>query len=447
MVVMGTPKATLKRVSWQEVSIDVHQCNPELATIIDQLSPGDDLPLIKVSYPYGAQITHHTTLHLPNDQGDLVPLGDPSLDAELQTMLAGQDTLLPLSLLLKGAAEIYTQFNERILPWSLLMPGQLLSLWRKLDQSDTFHPVHIFNVTSGARSIFMAPNIGDSGAHNRLKRDFSLHAPPPINLHDHWEIFRAIAQHPDTHSTWQSELLLFPAKWLELIHHDPAWLPLRCYLYQYGWQTSAYSRNQLFYNYAFSIALAGRNYKPAPYINDTAKHLIAIAVGAKPGFRVLLDDSIAPVSLFQKVYLESYGLKKYIPSVIGPAYWSKQNTSPIYYSLQYPITYEFSPKSRKVASTLHNLSELKCLLDIFIQALANNQLNVEDTILKQLGKTLHFDYFHNKLDQQKEVKLTNLLPNKDSSLTVSPMPDREFAESGTFFLGCIQISHDNAEDL
>ncbi len=440
---MGAHTAILEQVSWHQISADVHQCNSELATIIDQLSPGNDLPLVKVTYPYGAQITHHTILHLPNDQGELVPLGDASLDPKLQEMLAGQDTLLPLSLLLQGAAEIYTQFNERVLPWSLLMPGQLLSLWRKLEQGDTFHPAHIFNVTSGARSIFMAPNVGDSGAHSRLKRDFSLHTPPPLNLHDHWEIFRAIAQHPDTECKWQSQLLLFPIKWLELIHHDPTWLPLKCYLYQYGWQTSGYSRNQLFYNYAFSMALAGRNYKPDPYINDTAKHLIAIAVGAKPGFRVLLDDNAAPISLFQQIYLESYGLKKYIPSVIGPAYWSKQNPSPIYYSLQYPTTYEFSPKSRKMASTLYNLSELKCLLDIFIHALNSNQLNVEDTVLKQLGKTLHFDYFHNKPDQQKEVKLTSLLPEKDTSLLQSPQPGREFAESGTFFRGCIQISHDS----
>ena len=194
------------------------------------------------------------------------------------------------------------------------------------------------------------------------------------------------------------------------------------------------------------MALAGRNYKPDPYINDTAKHLIAIAVGAKPGFRVLLDDNIAPVSLFQKIYLESYGLKKYIPSVIGPAYWSEQNMAPIYYSLQYPTTYEFSPKSRKVASTLYNLSELKCLLDIFTHASAGNQLNVGDTILKQLGKTLHFDYFHNKPDQQKEVKLTSLLPENNPSLLQSPELGREFAESGTFFRGCIQLSHHNLDE-
>ena len=108
-----------------------------------------------------------------------------------------------------------------------------------------------------------------------------------------------------------------------------------------------------------------------------------------------------------------------------------------------PTTYEFTPKSRKVASTLQNLSELKCLMDIFIQALHQGTLNIEDTVVSKIATDVVFDYFHSKPDAQREIALTIDLPKADSSL-VSYDHKRygeglEFPESGGFFRGCVRI--------
>jgi len=51
-----------------------------------------------------------------------------------------------------------------------------------------------------------------------------------------------------------------------------------------------------------------------------------------------------------------------------PAHFYFENDKlPVYYSLQNPSTYAFSPKSRKLSSTLFEMRELAHIMRIFYQ--------------------------------------------------------------------------------
>ncbi|HAU3965748.1 TPA: chromate resistance protein ChrB domain-containing protein [Legionella pneumophila] len=102
----------------------------------------------------------------------------------------------------------------------------------------------------------------------------------------------------------------------------------------------------------------------------------------------------------------------------------------------------FSPKSRKISSTIHDLSELKHILDIFLDEVKRGNLNIEDTIIGKLANYANFDFFHNKPDRHNEIKLTYDMTVGDPALTynLTQYGKRELSESGTFVRGCIRIS-------
>ncbi|NEU34928.1 hypothetical protein GN156_30175, partial [bacterium LRH843] len=88
----------------------------------------------------------------------------------------------------------------------------------------------------------------------------------------------------------------------------------------------------------FSVIQNSRNLKPNPYLLDTAKHLFAIALGEVPGYAPQLDDEQLPLRVLQQAYVESYGMKKYVPTILAPVNFSLETKSfpAVYYSLSYP---------------------------------------------------------------------------------------------------------------
>jgi hypothetical protein len=314
---------------------------------------------------------------------------------------------------------------------------------KKLEENNSFHPVKMFTITAGARFICMLPNISDLSLHKNLKRDFNVRQAPPKTLLEQWEIFKTIAYHPLAHCNWAVELLFFSEKWFEKIKCDSAWRSLYLIMLEMAWKKSAYERNQMFYNLAFSRAQASRNLKPNPYLADTAKHLFMIASGIVPAFGVASNNLCAPVSLLQKVYLESYGIRGYIPTMFASKHFSSSNFyQPVYYSLTLPTTLEFSPKSRKISSTTQDLSELSHVMQIFIDEICGNRLKIEDTILGEVATNTEFEYFHSKPDRHGEIKLTRDMIKKDNLLIQyhKDASERMFADSGSLIRGCVQIS-------
>ena len=432
----------IKKVLWKEIRPKVLKVNEQLTKIIDDIDPDVKLPLYFARYPYGSAIVNEGIFYVPNNEGEIVPIDDNRIDNKMREDFSYSGNGLPAGVILTNTAHESIGLTNQLLPMGVVSPGTIFALWRKLDQISTFHPIKMFTITAGARFIFMLPNISDYSLHKNLKRDFNVRQAPPKTLVEQWEIFKSITHHPSLNCDWAVELLFFSRQWFEKIKQDPAWYTLYLLMLEQAWQKSAYERNQMLYNLAFSGAQANRNLKPNPYLADTAKHLFMIAAGIVPGFGVAIDDQCAPISLIQKVYLESYGIRGYIPTMFIPKHFSLfESGHPIYYSLAFPTTLEFSPKSRKLSSTLQDLSELRHVIQTFIEEIHFHKLKVEDTIIGSVATNAEFEYFHSKPDRHGEVKLTNKMIQGDSLLTYHPQnTTRDFADNGSLIRGCVRIS-------
>ncbi len=437
-------KATIEKTSWANVRKKVVAVNPQLAAIIDDINPGSEFSLYVAKYPYGSEIVHEGTFYVPDANGELLPLQDKGIDKKVREELDYAGNGLPAGVVLTRTLHESIATNDEILPLGVVSPGSIFALWKKLDPAISFHPVKMFTLTAGARFIFMLPNISDYSHHKNLKRDFNVRHSPPKNLLDQWEIFKTILNHPSADVDWSAELLFFSGKWFDTMKNDPAWRPLYLYMLEHAWKRSGFERNQMFYDLAFSRAQANRNLKPNPYLADTVKHLLMIASGTAAGFGVVCKDCSAPVSFLQKVYVESYGLRSYVPTFLAPQHFELHGEeSPVYYSLTIPTTLEFSPKSRKISSTLHDLAELRHVTQVFMEEIRNGKLKVEDTTIGQIARDVAFDFFHSKPDRHGEIRLSSEMVDGDDRLMESDasLGKRKFADAGAFVRGCVRISH------
>ena len=434
-------KNSLVKLYWRDVKDLMGQVNPSLAKLIDALNPDDSLFFYKASYPFGATIVDQGLFYIPLENGRIVPINDSEVDGEFQKNMAYAENGFPAGMLTHNSYELFIRAGHQVLPVLVPSIGSFVGLWKQLDHRPVFHPVNIFNMTAGARSIFMLPNVGDVMFHHNLKRDYNVHHQPPKTLQDQWSIFKAIAEHE--RSTWRTELLLLPGIWFDKVKKDPGWHELYRAFLESAWHSSGYERNLMFYDYAFSCAQANQNLKPNPYLLDTVRHLIAIALGSIPGFKPATDETMGPIALFQRAYAESYSLKKYAPVIMHPAHFDLLNAdeSPVYYSLQFPTTLTFSPRSRQLFSTLFDLRELRYIVDAFMDELSGNKVKLETTIVGEIPKLVEFDFYHNKPDQHDEIQLTSAMLNGDPRLVGSLYNSRtqDFANSGAFVRGCVRI--------
>lgn len=437
-------KASIKKVYWAHIRDRVSKVNPSLAKIIDHIDPTVKFPLYLARYPYGSVIVNEGVFNVPMPNGELMPLDESHIDSNIKEDFTYAGTGIPAGVVLDRSMHESIATTDQILPLGVVSKGSIFALWRKLDSAVSYHPIKMFTITAGARFIFMLPNISDRSLHKNLKRDFNVRQSPPKNLLDQWEIFKTILNHPSATCDWSTELLFFSGQWFEKIKNDPAWRDLHLYMLEHAWKRSAYERNQMFYDLAFSRAQANRNLKPNPYLADTVKHLLMIASGTAAGFGVVSGNNCGPISFLQKVYVESYGLRNHIPTIMAPRHFtSAEQCNPVYYSLTLPTTLEFSPKSRKISSTLHDLAELRHVTNVFMDEIRNGKLKVEDTTIGHIARDVAFEFFHSKPDRHGEIQLTQSMVKGDPMLVESykDFSKWKFADSGAFIRGCVRISH------
>ena len=163
---------SFQKVYWQDVRKAVAKVNPQLAKLIDKLSPGKDLPLYRASYVYGSVIVEKGKFYLPASDGTLVAMSSSKIPAEISQDFKSVGDELPAGMVLKNSTEIFIQARDLILPCRIHKAGIIFALWSFLESQKVFHPPKLFNITAGARCICMVPNIGDVALHKNLKRDF-----------------------------------------------------------------------------------------------------------------------------------------------------------------------------------------------------------------------------------------------------------------------------------
>lgn len=291
----------------------------------------------------------------------------------------------------------------------------------------------------------MLPNIGCTTNHANLERDFNVQRSPAKSLYEHWYVFKEIVNSEIVNSDWRCGVMYFSEKWISKIHNDKSWGDLKQYLHETAWHQFEYEMNRIHYDIIFSMIQQSRNLKPNPYLTDTAKHLFATAIGSAPGYAPALDDAALPLHVLQNVFIESYGLKKYHPTIMQPLHFNyEKDKYPVYYSLQNPSTHVFSPKSREASSTLFEMRELDHIMKIFVEELSNKNGMCSDTIIDKISTGVKFGYFHNKVDRHRVIRSSSEIVSSDKRFvytsTKHKYSDAGFSSDAPFLRGCISIS-------
>jgi hypothetical protein len=430
----------LKQVFWKDVRETIGKISPDFASIIDDLDPKADHYFYAIDYPYGSVIVDHGIFQVPNSDNRIVPITHPTISHQEKENL-GYSGTVPFGLVIENCIEAFMYGKERIIPSSLVKEGQFISLWRVLDEGISYHTGKFWNITSGSRSICMGPKITDSKCHKALKTAYHLKYNIPETLFNHWNLFAQLANHQEFPQPWTSTILFFPKQWFSH-RKDKRWANFYLYLFNIVWQGSSFRRNQFIFDFAFSCAQENKGLRPNPYLADIVRHLIAIGSGAVPGFAPAIDNSVAPVSGLQRVFLEVYGLKKYAPIILHAHHFSQRDHRATYYSFQIPNTTVFSPRSRKMSSAMSDLQEANYIMEVLLAEILRGNIEVENTPLFWLAQHVKYGFYHSDKDKSETILSAGDIENLDKNFTKTLVNKNGYAfpEFAPFFKGCVATS-------
>ena len=435
-------KPSFEKISLSNAIKGIERVNPELAKIIKDLSPSDDHTLYVLNSPYGCLHTRNGKLYLPNAQGLMLPLNDYKGLREDLSYNRGSN---PVSLVLKNSFEVFINYEQRTITSGLMVEkGSLFGTWIVLNKQFAHHPTFIWNISAGARSIFMLPKIFDSLGYARLSDKFNVDVDVPKDLMGHYNVFKALANSPLFNDKWSASLLMFGKKWFEHFD-DRAWIDFNYYLYRTSWKGSEYFRNKPILNLIYSIVKDKKNLKPNPYLADTVENLLAVSMGGAIGFSPAMNELFAPIKRLQEIFVDIYQLRDYAPIIMQPRLFSlHDNNNPIYYSLLFPTTMEFAPKSKNFSSHIGDLKDVKYLLLKYLDVIANNELNLAPTPIYELVNKVKFDFFHHQSANDKEGMLRNVTKifEEDPAFAEAAKvtKNKGLPENSKFLKACIRIS-------
>jgi len=433
----------IEELTWPEARNAVVNSCKELADIIDEISPSKEFTVFKIRYPFGAKILYNKSFYLPNDVNTSVPIDDSSNADDIKNKLTY--SAVPLGIITKNTAEIFLDIHRKIFSLAILGNDLELGIWEYFGWIDNY------NITSGARSLYMLPKISETLSHKQLKKKFGVIESPPKHLYDHWKVFSQIAKSNFFPTNWFCEIIFLSDKWIEPIKKDLAWVKLALYISQKSWQHSNYGRKKAALDVVWEFfvrSLSNKELKFDPYVVDTLKHIIYISTGAVPASAPSTgNDESGPLKNIQMIYEDprGYGLEEYIATIMEPQYFSLNNPNSVYYSLQLPTLLESLPRIKKVTSVIDNIRELSELLNCFLVDHTEiwSKLTIGSTPLNNLLSKLQIDYFHGDMFAYGDIiKSSTKMPECDQRLKYDPLGEkkRAFACNSSFLRGCVKIS-------
>lgn len=429
----------LEEVKWDDISDDVYKINPKLAQKCDYVNMHNKCPIYKVKYPYGLPIVKDGEFYLPTLNGETISIKDAKIPASLRQSLAYAH--LPLACIINNSSEVFIEEEQRVIPINFLKAGELFGLF-ELMYLLTQAPIlrqPIWNVSAGARSVFMLPSVSNIISNRRINKKFNMHnyANEVVNNQQHWSIFRNISSN-NKKNIWHTTILVFSNKWFEN-QNNVAYTEFYQYLVKQCWKQlqllQGFNEHDKLW-LLFTRAINKRNLKPRTYIVDTIKHLISIAQGIGMAFEPSIDDTDLPVSLIQQVYIRDYNLRNYIPNIMQPTKLTKDNK--VYYSLSMPTIPNSSLHCNNPPRIIEDQRNIKYLLDILMDIIPNKKNGLNTDL-----ENIKFEYFHSNQDESYQINSSITIPEDDPkffSYNNSYADNKIFCASSSFFKGCIRIS-------
>ncbi len=430
-----------KACTWDAVREQVYTINPQFCAIVDALSPGSEFTLYKMAYPYGSKILKNGDLCLPT-QGRMLSLRHADVSPTVKKALGYNLHSNPVSMVLSHSAEMYIPLEDRVIPHSILHPGDVFGLGSLFDGLISHcPPLFLWDMTAGARSVTMLSKISDTISHRRLIQTFQLNSSSPKNLLDHWSVFTELANNPKLGDPWETELLFFSQSWIDKLK-DKAWIGLRDYLRELAWQQSAYWRNQYTSNLIWTRIQHEEGLKPSPYVADIVKHLFAVGVSALPGFAPATDDTLGPFTRIQQAYFDVYRMKEYPPIIMQPEYFLPKENNCVYSSMQFLSAMELSPKSNDRSSTIADLYSVQSLVKKYLRGILDGEFNMTGSRLHTMAKNMSYQFYHSNAGEYPGIMSSSDIPQHDARFAkiLKQYPDASFPITGSFLRGCIGIS-------
>ncbi len=439
---------SIVKFSWQDIRDKLYQIEPRFTEIVDGLQPL--APLYMLSFPYGEMIGDDLSQFIPHDDGKgFYRLTDENAPSDIVKHLGYGKNSAPLGMVLNKSIEFFVDLPQKALtiPIRIATAGEFYNFSRILSipsNRKPFAPNGLLKATAGARTVFSLPYLTCQTSFNRLESNIGMLSKYPVSQYEHFQLFKEITNRSQNKDQWRMQLLYFSEEWVENILNNKKWFKLSSYLYQLAWKASDYKRNQYYYDISYSIIQEMHNCRTNPYLNDTARHILDVAIGAFPGLSPLVNDELLPLDTIQYALSYLYGLKKHMPSIIGPEYFDYLGNKPTYYPLQYPITRSFSPKNKNSISMLNHLGELKTILQRFLLEIKREDGIWYDTILQDAVQSIRIDYIHNnynhKIDPISPEKIIERDPRflyvNKKCLRNNDQP----ATEANFFRGCIGLT-------
>ena len=442
---------TLEIVAWHEVKEQVNKLNPDIAEEIDALPVENikNMPLVRARYPFGAAIESKDDLWVYyKDQP--MKIQDERITADIRDLLDYPWKGIPVGMLTHNTIEWYVDLPSHMVPVRLVKPGTIFSLYSLFDPAIN-HVMHgAYSSTAGCRSLLMLPKISHQQYNDRLSKAFNIHEHLcPKTLPQQWYLFKEISDSEQFDEDWYCEMLFFPRQMLEHLRRR---MKFRDSLMKRIWEFTSFSRNAAMYDLLWAIFTEKlpNSIRNTPFIIETAKHVVKMAMRQVPCYKPATSDLTAPIRKLTEAFLNIYRIRYYLPIFMQPEMYNGRY--PVYYSLHKHTFFHPIPERSNANRTISEMSTIKQLVLDFTERVLNQQfpMSLDDTVLYQTLKEVHFEFFHpqggsnlnNNIDQipQEDKRFMSIV----NELKIEK--DLVFPDHSIFFNGCIRVMpNENAE--
>ncbi len=418
-------------LTWSDVAEKVRRVNPGLSNVIDEIDPPKNWKIVKVRYAFGDEILRKGELFIPHNNV-LVGIEDPEFNFELSKLLSYSS--MPIGLTTHSTMELFIDYQEKIIPFSLMLPGKIFALWIALDANSPFHG-KIWNMVAGTRALFFLPKITDAIALKKLGKVFNINFQTPRSFWDQWFLLKELSSFQL--DPWYLETIYFSAEWFK---NGPKQNHLRSFLLGTAWRGTSFLRNDIVFDLIYSYAQAEKNIRIDPYLVDIVKHLYALGCGSYPGFAFANSDLSAPINFIKEAFNNFYEIE-YSPTLMHTNYFDPNMHTSLFYSLQLPTQLEFSPKSRKKTTNIDALYYILSSMKRLKSYIIDNRRDMQGQELYLWAENVSYQYYHSHPSEEYSIQpIINLLNEEKILKEEELFYKKPFCETNIFMRGLIKLS-------
>lgn len=430
---------SIHRIFWPEAKIIIERTYPALYQILSKLEGINNTYYYVASYGFGDYMGISTAARVANEEGDIVPIRDNSVNVQVQKdLLYGADSA-PLGMIIKNCFEWHhITREEKLFPIAVQGEGAVFNVRIIFNESKSITNNYL-SATAGALSASMLSNIGCRHKHTLMRRELNLDEVEPKSPYEHYQVFEDIIK--KTKDDWSAEILFFPENFINRIQTDDRWLQLKYFFSEYYRKKTLASWHEIFSDELLLSAKRINRLRPTPYFIDTAKYIFRMFTGAALGVAPAVDESCFPLKTIQTVYREIYGLP-YTPTIMVPQLLNEKNKR-VYYPMIYPITKIDAFRTHISRSAYKELEQIKDLLSAYQTEFMEKDNECYGSPLYEACRRTSLSYYHFRGERDGNILSSRQVIEDDKRFGFTYTRPGDFPYDAKLFRGCICVEQHN----